>query len=133
MFASPNYLKQHNDITEVDDLEQHTVIGYLHNQPANILIFQSASGVLTHKLVNCRVKSVTGLVDLACKGLGIVNAANDDTKIQRALKQGELVPILSEYWCENVSTYVYYHQVKGEQAKVRAFIDFFISQRKYWE
>ncbi|MGJ8679819.1 LysR family transcriptional regulator [Paraglaciecola sp.] len=132
LFASPNYLRLHPILNSPDDLDMHTVIGYLHNKPADIVIFQTDTGELAHKTIQNRIKSVTGLVEMACSGLGIINAGNDDVKIQRAIQEEKLVPVLSEYWYKNVSTYVYYHQVKGEQAKVRAFIDYFIAQKKYW-
>lgn len=132
LYASPRYLSNKPAIKTIDDLDAHTVIGYLHNQPANIIIFQSDTGEITHKAIQTRVKSVTGLVRMACDGLGIINAGSDDVNIIRALNANQLVPILPSHWVKNVSTYVYYHQVKGEQAKVRTFIDYFIAQKKYW-
>jgi DNA-binding transcriptional LysR family regulator len=132
LFASPEYLTKHPKISTIDDLEYHTVIGYLHNQPNNIIIYQSESGEPTHKILNNRVNTVTGLVELAISSLGIINAASDDIKVKRALKNDTLKPILPKYWCKNISTYVYYHQVRGEQAKVRAFIDYFLAQKVHW-
>ncbi|MCF2949018.1 LysR family transcriptional regulator [Paraglaciecola aquimarina] len=132
LYASPSYLARHTEIKTLDDLNSHTVIGYLHNQPADIIIFQSETGEPTHKVIHNRVKSVTGLVEMACNGLGIINAGNDDVKILPALAANKLQPILPDHWYKNVSTYVYFHQVKGEQAKVRSFIDYFIAQKKFW-
>ncbi|MDG1750214.1 MAG: LysR family transcriptional regulator [Thalassotalea sp.] len=132
LFAAPSYLTGKPEIKTLDDLDNHTVIGYLHNQPSNIIIFQSETGEPTHKILNNRVNTVTGLVELACSGLGIINVAHDDLKVKRAIKSGTLTPILPQHWCKNISTYVYYHQVRGEQAKVRAFIDYFIAQKIHW-
>lgn len=132
LFASPEYLANHSKIRTIDDLDNHIVVGYLHNQPNNIIIYQSESGEPTHKILNNRVNTVTGLVELAISSLGIINAASDDVKIKRALKNETLKPVLPKYWCKNISTYVYYHQVRGEQAKVRAFIDYFLAQKVHW-
>lgn len=132
LYASPSYLSKHSEINSPDDLDTHTVVGYLHNKPENILVLQSESGDMIYKTIHSRVKSATGLVELASNALGLINAGSDDRKIVQALKSGELTPVLQEHWYKNVSSYVYFHQVKGEQAKVRAFIDYFIAQRKHW-
>ncbi|WP_281561230.1 hypothetical protein [Thalassomonas sp. RHCl1] len=78
------------------------------------------------------VKTVTGFVELAAQGLGLINLAADDPLLQQHLKAKTLLPVLENYWWPGAEVFLYYQQVKFEQAKVRAFIDFFMSKKACW-
>jgi len=136
IFASPEYLARYGTPTTLEQLNAHQLIGYLHNQPNNILltnkIDEGNEDQMGHLFMNSKVKAVADLVTLAIDGLGIINAAADEQQIVKALTTKKLVPILERYWWKKAEVYLYYHQVKYQQAKVRAFIDFFINKREQW-
>jgi DNA-binding transcriptional LysR family regulator len=136
IFASPQYLKEYGMPTTPDELQHHKIIGYLHNKPNNVLLvrksLKSTDENSDYLLLNAPIKAVTGLTQLAEQGLGLINAVVDNKDIKRLLSTNRLLPVLEDYWWPTAEVYIYYHQVKIEQAKVRAFIDFFISKRDLW-
>ncbi len=136
IFAAPSYLKKFGKPKHVHDLKNHQVIGYLHNQPNNILLHNSSDegkeNEVGYSCLESKIKAVAGLIDLAAEGLGIINSATDEPSLLRALEEKKLVPVLQNYWWKNAEVFLYYHQVKYQQAKVRAFIDFFINKREQW-
>lgn len=78
------------------------------------------------------IKTVSGQAKLAVQGLGLINAFVDNYDIKRYCHYRELQPILRPYWHASHEIFLYYHHVKIEQPKVRAFIDFFPSKRNIW-
>ena len=131
VFASPSYIKSKGMPEDLTSLDSHDIIGYLHNEPSNVLVLQE-NGKPIYKRLNQRVSSVCGLIDLAKAGLGLINAGDDVQQIQDAILNNELVPILEDYWWQEAKVYIYYHNVRHAQPKVKAFIDFFLSKRSVW-
>ncbi|RUO58623.1 LysR family transcriptional regulator [Pseudidiomarina insulisalsae] len=133
IFASPDYLKKNGTPTSIDELARHKVIGYLHNQPSNVLIAGRNNGEPNYVTPTCQIKTVAGLLELAEAGLGLINAPVNTTTIQEKLRQGRLAPVLQDVWWQGAKVYVYYHPSRPVQAKVRAFLDFFVPKRHEWE
>ncbi|MDN7137580.1 LysR family transcriptional regulator [Pseudidiomarina sp. 1APP75-27a] len=133
IFASPDYLKKMGTPKTVADLERHKVIGYLHNQPSNVLIARGADGQPQYVTPNCQIKTVAGHLELAEAGLGLINLPVNTAAMQEIIKQGRLCPVLQDDWWEGAEVYVYYHPSRPIQAKIRAFLDFFIAKRHEWE
>lgn len=136
IYASPKYLARHGVPESVEDLLHHRVIGYLHNQPDNILVIDKTPKTEKQQpdyiSLDAPIKTVSGQMDLALQGLGLINAANDSQKIIEYVASGQLVPVLAENWWQSADIYLYYHDVKIEQPKIRAFIDFFLAKREHW-
>jgi DNA-binding transcriptional LysR family regulator len=136
IYASPNYLKKQGIPKTIEDLKKHQVIGYLHNQPSNILLTnkteEGQANEMGYVILEAKVKAVSGLIDLAVAGLGLINLAAEEQALIQAIAENKLVPVMETHWWNNASVYLYYHQVKYQQAKVRAFIDFFIDKREEW-
>ncbi|KDC51869.1 MULTISPECIES: LysR family transcriptional regulator [Pseudoalteromonas] len=132
VFASPEYIQRQGDPTDIKALEHHNVVGYLYNQPSNVLVLQSENGEPIYVTPHCQVKTVSGIVELAEAGLGLINAPVDSSQIQKSLNEGRLVPILKKHWWEDAQVYAYYHPSNPIQSKVRAFLDFFCDKRDYW-
>lgn len=131
IYASPDYLRLHGTPESVDDLSEHYVIGYLYNQPANVLLVEQNNKPV-YKFLKQRVTTVTGLVELAINGLGLINVGNDVNEIGAAVSEGKLVQVLPQHWWQEAEVYVYFHNVRHPQPKVSAFIDFFLTKRKCW-
>lgn len=136
IFASPSYLKRYGIPLHPNELVDHKMISYLHDQPNNLLVVNhtpnSQSTTIETETVSAPIKTVTGHSALAAAGLGLINAVTDNGDIAGYLASGELLPVLEDYWYGNVDAYIYYHQVKYEQPKVRAFIDFFLDKKQFW-
>ncbi|WDD97351.1 LysR family transcriptional regulator [Thalassomonas actiniarum] len=136
IYASPGYLAKYGTPATPDELQHHQLIGYLHNQPSNLLIVnksdKSAKDQPEYLTLASPVKTVTGFVELAAQGLGLINLAADDPLLQQHLKAKTLLPVLENYWWPGAEVFLYYQQVKFEQPKVRAFIDFFMSKKVCW-
>ncbi|MCL1051857.1 LysR family transcriptional regulator [Shewanella abyssi] len=136
IFAAPDYLARFGTPNTPDELKKHQMISHPHQQPSNALVVnKSANSVQTemeYVLLDAPIKTVSGHSKLAVQGIGLINALVDNHDIKTYVANQELVPVLQEYWYSSVELYLYYHQVKLEQPKVRAFIDFFLSKRKYW-
>ncbi|WP_440053924.1 LysR family transcriptional regulator [Pseudoalteromonas sp. T1lg65] len=131
LYASPQYLQEHGVPVQLDDLEQHYVVGYLHNQPSNVLMLHDQKPV--YKLLKQKVATVVGLIDLAISGLGIINASSDSEEITAAISNNQLQPIMEDYWVKGVGVYAYYHNVRHPQPKVKAFLDFFLAKQLQWK
>ncbi len=134
IFASPEYLAQYGTPQVPDDLEGHQLIGYLHNKPDNLLILNSTEqpGEPNYIALQSPISTVTGHIELAASGLGMINAGDDVFRIKSLVDQHKLLPVLQEYWLPNAEIFVYYHQTAQQQKTVRTFLDFFLRKRDEW-
>lgn len=132
LFASPEYLQSMGRPTKVEDLTSHKVVGYLHNQPSNVLVTRDEKGEPKYIMPQCQIKTVTGMLELAEAGLGITNAPADTETVKELLQKKRIEPVLQDYWWEDAEVYVYYHPSRPVQPKIRAFLDFFVEKRKEW-
>ena len=112
----------------------HQIIGYLYNEPANVLLTQDPDNKenFAHHLLPCRVKTVSGLIELAIAGMGLINADEQVPAIKKALKNGELVPVLKSHWWQSATIYAYFHNTTPVAPKVRAFLDFYLAKASEW-
>jgi LysR family transcriptional activator of dmlA len=136
IFAAPSYLAKFGTPKVPDDLQQHQMLAHLHQQPSNMLVVNkkpdSQQPDIEYMLLDAPIKTTSAQVQLAVQGLGLVNALEDNHDIKSYLASGSLLPVLSRYWYSSIEIYIYYQQVKIEQPKVRAFLDFFLSKRSQW-
>ncbi|MCJ8319147.1 MAG: hypothetical protein MJK12_05910 [Colwellia sp.] len=112
------------------------MIGHSHQQASNILIVNKTADSRQQEMdfvqLDAPIKTVSGQAKFAVQGIGLINALVDNHDIKSYLVNHQLTPALVNYWHTSAENFLYYHQVKFEQPKVRAFIDFFLSKIKYW-
>lgn len=137
IFASPEYLAKFGVPKTPDDLTTHRLIGFIQSGPQGALVVnpeleQGKDDDIAYRLMDTSIQVASGHTELAINGMGLMNALCDNGDIKRALADGALLPVLEPYWYRDVSGYIYYQQVKYEQPKVRAFIDFMLEKRPLW-
>lgn len=134
IFASPEYITKFGEPKTLEDLSDHKMIGHPHSKPPNVLIVNkqpNATEISTVEL-DTPILTVSGQSKLAVDGVGLINALVDNLDIKQYLANNQLVPVLKPFWIPSAEVYIYYQSAKIEQIKIRAFIDFFLSKRKYW-
>lgn len=142
IFASPDYLAKFGVPQTPADLSAHKCIGFVqssvqgalvvHSELVNSKLETQIEDDVPYVVMDTSVQAAVGHTQLAINGLGLINAMSDNSDIRKALADGTLVSVLEPYWYQNVVGYIYYQQVKYEQPKVRAFIDFMLSKRHLW-
>lgn len=137
IYAAPAYLAKYGVPKTIEELKGHQVIGYLHNQPNNVLVYKDSKDSANKPFgvveLDSTIQTVAGLTELAVNGLGLVNAAADQRDVKQYTEEGKLKPILEEYWSDAAEVFIYYHQSKVQQKKIRVFIDFFLTKRELWQ
>ena len=131
IYGSPAYLQQFGTPKQPMDLSDHWIIGNLTNRPSNILVVkgtdQDHQGIPFIEL-KAKVTTTGNPLPLGLQGLGLFNASPHFLDIQQALSTGKIVEVLRPYWLQTRENYLYYHQTRLEQPKVRACLNFFLNK-----
>lgn len=133
--ASPEYLKKHGIPNTPDSLKNHQLLHY------------SISGINTWRLtdkqgklysVNVKAKMIANngdfLKDMAIAGHGVLFSP---TFISwKAIKKGELIPLLTDFKLPLLNAYAVYPQTRYLSQRTRVLIDFLIERfgdEPYWD
>jgi LysR family transcriptional regulator, transcriptional activator for dmlA len=126
--ATPAYLAKHGTPKVPNDLVRHNCIGIRQGEEA-YGVWRLASGrgrSARTEAVKTRGQLTTNdgeiAVNWALDGHGILMRAEWD--IERYLKNGRLVQVLSQYYTPDADIYAVYPQRHQMAARVRAFVDF---------
>lgn len=119
--SSPNGLKDHQCIVEVDSAEKRR------------WRFKNNNGKQTSVSVNGNFKvNYGGMVKALCiQGLGI--AQLPDFMVEEELNTGRLVELLPEYALDNLYIHLLYHQKSTTNKVVKAVIDYVVEETKFSE
>lgn len=127
ILASPAYLERHGAPKSIDDLKQHSLLGFNQLDHLNRWPLRHADGSLLAIIPTLAASSGSTLVELAVAGEGIVCLADFMTITQR--QKGTLVEVLPnhiELQTQTVNA-VYYRQATLSQ-RTRLFMDFLAEQ-----
>lgn len=127
ILASPAYLERHGAPKSIDDLKQHSLLGFNQLDHLNRWPLRHADGSLLAIIPTLAASSGSTLVELAVAGEGIVCLADFMTITPR--QKGTLVEVLPnhiELQTQTVNA-VYYRQATLSQ-RTRLFMDFLAEQ-----
>jgi len=126
--AAPAYLAKHGTPKVPNDLTRHNCLGIRQGEEA-YGVWRLASGRgrnVTTEAVKTRGNLTTNdgeiAVNWALDGHGILMRAEWD--IERYLKSGRLVQVLSQFYTPDADIHAVYPQRHQHAARVRAFVDF---------
>jgi LysR family transcriptional regulator for bpeEF and oprC len=123
--ASPDYLQEYGEPTELKQLRDHKLIGYSSANGRRPWKWTFQKGA-DHRDVafrfNVAFNSAEARILAAVKGVGIVQSM--DLLLAEALSNGRLRAILKDWSAEGAPISIVYPAVLRESAKVRAFSEF---------
>lgn len=129
LVAAPSYLERQGSPTTPEGLSTHPLLGYSRLQEPQRLTLSAADGSRRDVLMPRRLSanSPMALRAAAIGGLGI--ASFDRFIVDDALRDGRLVPVLSDWHLPGRNLYAVYPHSRYLAPKVRALIDY--AQRYY--
>ncbi len=125
LVASPAYLARYGEPQHPQDLERHTGLGYSYaDSPYWHFVNDDGSDLAIR--INDRMRANNGdvLLKAAIDGLGIVMTPSFIGN--EAIRQGKLVPILTNYALPVRDIYAIYPQQRYLPQRIRVLIDFLV-------
>ena len=122
--ASPAYFKQHGMPSNPGDLLQHDCIRLVRGRRVmDAWVFQE-QGKRFEVVVNGTLTTTSGEVvhDWVRAGRGI--ALKADWDLQPELRDGSIVPCLTDYWCDEIDLFALCANRQHLSPRIRAFLKF---------
>jgi DNA-binding transcriptional LysR family regulator len=122
--ASPAYFKLHGIPSKPGDLLQHDCIRLVRGRRVmDAWVFQE-QGKRFEVVVNGTLTTTSGEVvhDWVRAGRGI--ALKADWDLQAELREGSIVPCLSDYWCDEIDLFALCANRQHLSPRIRAFLKF---------
>jgi DNA-binding transcriptional LysR family regulator len=126
--ASPAYFKQHGTPAKPADLLQHDCIRLVRGRRVmDAWVFQE-QGKRFEVVVNGTLSTTSGEVvhDWVRAGKGI--ALKADWDLQPELRDGSIVPCLSDYWCDEINLFALSANRQHLSPRIRAFLKFIVAK-----
>ncbi|WP_368309861.1 LysR family transcriptional regulator [Luteibacter sp. CQ10] len=130
VLASPQYLEQYGTPSHPRDLLEHNCIGYRHVTTGQVERWAFSRGSEHFDLIvkgRMVVNDSEILLRSALDGLGIIYTINGYT--ERFVAQGKLVRLVADWSPDFPALHLYYPDRRRVPAKLRALIDFLLSER----
>lgn len=120
--AAPAYLAKYGEPNSMEDVSTHQTITYLHSGRQVSWRFMQHQRVRQLE-VNGRLRldNVEAMLDAAVAGYGLIQAGA--SLVAKALRTGQLVPVLSSLSCPEAPVCAVYPSRQYLSPKVRCFID----------
>ena len=130
LVASPEYLATHGMPENIEDLSNHTLLHYSNLSTGNFWRLRTANGTEKHVRVGGRLTANNGeaLMRAVEAGLGISQVPT--FILGDAIKEGRVVPILSQCVQRDLGIYAVYPPGRFPQPKLRAFIEYMATHFK---
>lgn len=120
--ASPQYLTRFGVPKHPQDLQKHRYLTHRMRNPDNVLIFDKGLEILVKPYLY--FNDSLFMKSSALQGLGIIKLHK--YAVAEELKRGTLVEVLQGFDTSEQVLYLAYQPYRHLQAKIRAFIDFFV-------
>lgn len=132
--ASPEYLKQHGIPKTPDELKNHQLLKLSLEEAGKWIFFDNEGN---KSVINTSPKILSNNNDfmktMAIAGHGIIRTTTFASS--KAIKTGELIPILQDYTLDELNIYAVYPQTRYLSRRVRLLIDFLVDRfgsDSYW-
>jgi DNA-binding transcriptional LysR family regulator len=126
--ASPAYFKEHGTPAKPGDLLQHDCIRLVRGRRVmDAWVFQE-QGKRFEVVVNGTLTTTSGEVvhDWVRAGKGI--ALKADWDLQAELREGSIVPCLSDYWCDEINLFALCANRRHLSPRIREFLKFIVAR-----
>lgn len=121
--ASPEYLSQHGTPLHPEELSTHHCLTHSMRKPDNQFFLKHNQEVTFKPMI--RINDAKTLIDLAVKGLGVVQLHH--YAVKQLIRENILEEVLSDYTRKEVPIYVILPPRRFTPNKVRVFVDFICS------
>lgn len=127
--ASPDYLAQHGEPKHPQELEQHPGLSYSYAESQHWHFIKQDKTETTVRM-NYRMRANNGdvLLKAAIDGLGIILTPGFIGA--EAIKQGQLIPILTDYTLPAGAIYAIYPTQRYLPQRIRVLIDYLVERFK---
>ncbi len=134
--AAPAYLERCGTPRTPEDLRNHNIITYRHQESALNWHFQTSDNKPISVTVSGSLKMNNSLAirEALLEGIGITRTPT--FVVGKDIQDGRLIPVLRDYEILEVTIYLVYPQRRHLSPKVRAFVDFMvkrITETPYWD
>ena len=128
LVAAPSYFAEHGRPERIDDLASHRLLHYSNQASANVWKITAPSGEVRQVRGSgwLTVNDGQSLLNAAIKGLGI--AYLPSYLYHRAMAAGQVEDVIPDLPQTTLGIYAVYPPGRFTQPKVRAFVDFLMSQ-----
>jgi DNA-binding transcriptional LysR family regulator len=126
--ASPAYFKEHGTPAKPNDLLHHECIRLVRGRRVmDAWVFQE-QGKRFEVVVNGTLTTTSGEVvhDWVRAGKGI--ALKADWDLQPELREGSIVPCLSDYWCDEINLFAICANRRHLSPRIREFLKFIVTR-----
>ena len=133
LFASKDYLAKYGSPKTLSDVSEHKFIQYRFigsNQIAPLLLNDNGQQHTVRGITALIVNDTDAMIDAAIKGLGIGRIVTP--MIENQFTEGQLSPLLEQYWDEYPGLYIYFMQNSQKARRVRVLIDFLLDSTTHF-
>ncbi|ABD70155.1 transcriptional regulator, LysR family [Rhodoferax ferrireducens T118] len=122
--AAPDYLARHGAPRTLEELASHRCSVFRHPGTGQVLPwYLQVDGEVVHRDMPLALSTNDTELELQAVLSGQVIAQLSGMSAAPLIREGRLVPILTQHMTDHMSVYVYYGSRTSQPARVRAFID----------
>ena len=134
--ASPDYLASHGTPKSPSDLQHHQCLAYSNLSDPNIWHFRDSGDKHAQVKIPVTLSANNGdfLRGAAIAGRGII--LEPTFIVHKAIEEGKLVPILTDYQWPTIYAYAVYPPTRQLSYRLRTFVDFLVQRFEgtpYWD
>jgi DNA-binding transcriptional LysR family regulator len=127
--ASPAYLAAHGAPDSLEALASHHCSAFRHPASGALMPWYfTIDGAFVQRDISPAFTTNDAEVEVASVMSGHCIGLLTNTSVVSAIREGRLVPLLTQHVSEHYGVYIYYGSRKAQPARVRAFIDLAIAR-----